>query len=180
MKKVLNFIKWIAISLWFVIAVFTTICLISYNEYKVSMLGKNSLVIIDNEELKPTYNENDLVIVKKDSQKTYKVGDSIFFYLGNKTGSNYINYGTITEIQPDDNAEYAYFIGDTKISYSDVIGLSSNAKIYHHIGGVLGLFESQWGFMFLVILPSLFAFVFEIYSIVVEVKANMKADNIKE
>jgi uncharacterized membrane protein len=177
MKKFLNIIKWVLVSIWFVIAVFTTICLISYNDYKVSVLGKNTLVIVDNEELKPNYNESDLVVVKKSSQKTYKVGDNIFFYLGNKTGTNYINYGTITDIQPDENAEYAYFIGDTKVSYSDVIGLGATAKVYHGLGGFLGLFESQWGFMFLVILPALFALVYEIYSIAVEVKDNMKNDH---
>ncbi|HQC84150.1 MAG TPA: hypothetical protein PLB45_04725 [Bacilli bacterium] len=174
MKKVLNVFKWIVIGIWFIFALTTTICLISYNDYKVTQMGKYSVIIVDNTDLEPTFNETDLLIVKKDSQKNYKVGDYIFFYNGNKTGTNYINYGEITDIQPDAEAEYAYFIGDTKVSYSDVIGLSNSTKIVKGWGIVLAIFESQWGFMFLVILPTLFALVYEIYSIVVEIKNNMK------
>ena len=62
MKNVLNIFKWIIISIWFVIAVFTTVCLISYNDYKVTVFGKNSLIIVDNDELKPNFNENDFIV----------------------------------------------------------------------------------------------------------------------
>ncbi|HOB25805.1 MAG TPA: hypothetical protein PKG93_01495 [Bacilli bacterium] len=115
MKKVLNVFKWIVIGIWFIFALTTTICLISYNDYKVTQMGKYSVIIVDNTDLEPTFNETDLLIVKKDSQKNYKVGDYIFFYNGNKTGTNYINYGEITDIQPDAEAEYAYFIGNVLI-----------------------------------------------------------------
>src|SRR5574344_438579 len=174
MKEILNFIKWFLVGVWFIIAVFTTVCLISYNEYKVSVLGNNSLVIIDNNDLKPTFQENDLVIVKKDSQKSYNVGDYIFFYNGIKSNNNSVNYGAITDIQVEDNAEYGFYIGDTKINYSDVIGKVDGSLVYHNIGLFLSIFESQWGFMFLVILPTLFALVYEIYSIVIEVRKNTK------
>lgn|SRR5574344_1222949 len=174
MKGILNFIKWLVVGTWFIIAVFTTICLISYNEYKVTVLGKNSLIIMDNNDLLPTFQENDLVIVKKDSQKAYAIGDYIFFYNGIKSNSSSVNYGAITNIQSENNAEFGYYIGDTKINYSDVIGKADGSLIYHKLGLVLAIFESQWGFMFLVILPTLFALVYEIYSIVNEVRKNTK------
>lgn len=174
MKGILNFIKWFLVGVWFIVAVFTTVCLISYNDYKVSVIGKNSFVIMDNNDLQPTFKENDLVIVKKDSQKEYQVGDYIFFYNGIKSNNNAVNYGAITDIQAEDNAEYGYYIGTTKINYSDVIGKANGAMIYHHMGLILSIFESQWGFMFLVILPTLFALVYEIYSIAVEVRKNTK------
>ncbi len=47
MKYILNFLKGIIIFAWLVLAVFTTVCLISYNQYKVTEFGKNTLVIID-------------------------------------------------------------------------------------------------------------------------------------
>lgn len=176
MKYILNFLKGIIIFAWLVLAVFTTVCLISYNQYKVTEFGKNTLVIIDSNDLEPTFHNKDLVIVSKSSEKNYSVGDPIFFYLGNKTQSNFINYGTITDIQTDPSAETAYFINDTKVSYSDVIGKGNGSIVYHNAGLILSILESRWGYMFIVILPTLFALVYEIYSIVKEVKTEAKKE----
>ena len=40
------------------------------------------------------------------------------------------------------------------------------AKVYHKLGSILGVFTSKWGFMFLVIFPTLFAIIYEIIAIV--------------
>ena len=47
MKKILGNIK---IILYVVVAIFTTVCLLNYNEYKVSQFGDKTLVIIDKDE----------------------------------------------------------------------------------------------------------------------------------
>lgn len=62
MKKVLINIIF---TIYAVIAILITICLLSYNKYKVSTFGNTSLVIIDNDSLKSDFNENDLVFYKK-------------------------------------------------------------------------------------------------------------------
>lgn len=176
MKSIGKFFKGIIIFVWIVLAVFTTICLISYNDYKVTVFGKESLVIVDSDELEPTFKNHDLAIITKQSEKNLKVGDQIFFYSGNKTDSSYVNYGAITDIQTDPTAESAYFIGEKKVSYSDVIGKGDGAIVYHKVGLVLSILESRWGYMFLVILPTLFALVYEIYAITKEVKAEAKKE----
>ena len=51
-----------------------------------------------------------------------------------------------------------------------MIGPANGAIVYHKWGLVLSIFESRWGFMFLVIFPTLFAIVYEIYSIIEEAK----------
>ena len=66
MKKIWNFIKGIIISVWVLIAIVATICLISYNDYSVSEIGNNSIFVIDNERLEPTFKENDLVIKEEE------------------------------------------------------------------------------------------------------------------
>ena len=71
MKSIINFIKGVLISCWVVLAIFTTICLISYNDYKVSVFGDYSLFIVDNKELEPTFKKYDVVIVKKELSKTF-------------------------------------------------------------------------------------------------------------
>ena len=65
MAQVGKVIRNILIIIWFVIAVFVTACLLSYNEFKVSTFGKTSLVIIDNDEMEPDYFEGDLLLIKR-------------------------------------------------------------------------------------------------------------------
>jgi hypothetical protein len=49
--------------------------------------------------------------------------------------------------------------------------------VLHGFGLVLSIFESRWGFMFLVIFPTLFALVYEIYSVVEEAKSIKDEDD---
>ena len=170
MKKIWSFIKGIIISVWVLVAIISTICLISYNDYSVSEIGKNSIFIIDSDRLEPTFKEDDLVIIKKVSEGNYKVGDKAFFYLKNAQDSVYINYGEITKIVEENHAEDSYYFGEDVVAHSMMIGLANGAIVYHKWGLVLSIFESRWGFMFLVIFPTLFAIVYEIYSIIEEAK----------
>jgi len=104
----------------------------------------------------------------------------VFFYTGNKTQENFVNFAEITNVDSQSGAETAYYVGDTKVSYSDIIGKGNGSIVYHNIGLVLSILESRWGYMFLVILPTLFAFVYEIYAIVNEVKEEAKKDSKEE
>ncbi len=38
------------ITVWLIVAIFVTICLLSYNEFKVTTFGSTSLFIIDSDE----------------------------------------------------------------------------------------------------------------------------------
>lgn len=171
MSKVWSFVKGLLISIWLLFAIVSTICLISYNDYSVSEIGNHSIFIIDSDRLEPTFKEYDLVITKKVSQNKYNVGDYAFFYLENPADAAYINYGKITKVQTADHAESSYYFGNDIVAHSKMIGLANEAKIYHKWGLVLSIFESRWGFMFLVIFPTIFAIVYEIYSIIEEAKA---------
>ena len=86
MKK---FILNILFTIYAVIAVFTTICLLSYNEYKISEFGDNSIILVTNDELSPDFNKGDLVIVKAGNKSKINVGDKVFFY--NSQNKNKLN-----------------------------------------------------------------------------------------
>ena len=178
MKKIVNFFKGIIISVWLLIAIVTTICLISYNDYSVSEVGDYSIFIVDNERLEPDFLEDDIVIVKKTSENKYKEGDLAFFYLDNPEDAVYINYGTITRIDEIDHAEDAFYFGKDSVSYGRLIGPASEAKVIRGWGLLLRVLESKWGFMFFIIFPTIFAVVYEIYSIVEELKSSK--DNEKD
>ena len=60
-----------------------------------------------------------------------------------------------------------------KVSGEDIIGKADGAKVMHHAGTFLGIFTSRWGFMFLVIFPTLFAIIYEIMMII-DTRRDMK------
>lgn len=172
MKKLLAGIKGILIAIWVLVALVTTLLLLSYNRYHVSEVGEKSIFVIDNERLEPDYKKNDLIIVKKAAENKYSVGDYAFFYLDNPEDAVYINYGKITRIDVIDHAEDAFYFGKDSVSYGRLMGPASTVKVYHGWGLLLKILESKWGFMFFIIFPTIFAVVYEIYSIVEELKNN--------
>lgn|SRR5574344_1979001 len=175
MKKFGKILFDIVIFLWVICGIFVTVCLLSYNEFHVTEFGKNTLIIVDNDELEPDYHEGDLLVANRANDKKLNIGDKVFFYIGGQTNEFLINVGEITDKNTVTNTETTYMIGNTKISGEYVIGKSNEVKTYKGIGSILKVFTSQWGYMFLVILPTLFAIVYEIMMIVDAAK-NLKAE----
>lgn len=171
MEKIVKFFKEIIIGIWIIVAIFTTICLISSNDYGVSEFGDTSLFIVDNRSLEEYgFNKNDIVIVTKGLEKEYNVGDGVFFYYGNKETRSYINFGVIEKVERADGALDSFYFANDEVSYDKILGLANGSKVLKKWGFLLGLLESRWGFMFLIILPTLYAVVYEVYTIAVEVK----------
>lgn len=75
MKKTVSNILFIV---YVAIAIFVTVCLLSYNDFKVTEFGDYSLVIISDDGLEPNYKKGDLVIVNKKSPII--TGRKAFFY----------------------------------------------------------------------------------------------------
>lgn len=165
MKKII----WnIFVVLYACIAIFTTICLLSYNQYKVTELGDYSLVIIDSRELEPNYNKGDLII----TDKSYKVeiGDEVFFY--NTYNPNVeINVAKITEKQGTSSSDATYTVeGNKTIKAENVLGITSRAKKISKVGAILGVLESKWGFLVLIVFPSFIAFLYEVTELFSDLK----------
>lgn len=176
MKYILNTIKGFLLGLWLLVAIFTTVCLLSYNEYNITEFGKYSLLVVDSDILNNSFEKNSLLIVKRNGEFEYKVGDTILFYNGNPAMVNFVNIGVISNVQSDESAQTSYYIDDFKISYDDIMGNANGAIVYKNVGAVLSILESRWGFMFLIILPTIFLAVFEVYNITLEVKNANKVD----
>lgn len=174
MKAVWNFIKGTLITLWAVIAIFSTICLLTANDYMVSEFGDYSLFVVDNNSLEPNFKKNDILIVQKGMENDYNVGDLAFFYYGNKDIASFINLGKITDVERVNRAEDNFMFDDLTISYGNIVGLANRTIVISKLGLLLKILESRWGFMFLVILPTLYAIVYEIYTFVVIVKNDTK------
>lgn len=179
MKKIGKIIIDVIITLWFFVAVFVSVCLLSYNDYKTTVLGNNTLVIVDNDELEPDYKEGDLVVVKRNSDKNINNGDKVFYYNSSKTSTVFILTGEVTDKETVSNFETTYTINENKVSGEFVIGKFETAKVFKGLGVVLGILTSKWGFLFLIILPTLFAIVYEIMMIIAAVKESKQANEKK-
>lgn len=165
MKKIISnglFIIYVAI------AIFVTVCLLSYNEFKVTEFGDYSLVIISDEGLEPDFNKGDLVIVNKKSKII--TGRKAFFY-NTYDRQIEIKLGTIEAFETVTNKETTYTLeGERKISSQYVLGPAETAEVIPGVGTVLGILESKWGFLFLIVLPSLLAFIYQISVVIAELK----------
>ena len=164
----IQFLKNTLISLWLVLAIFTTITLLSFNEYRVTEFGNYSLFNIDSDMLEPTFHEGDLVITKRVSPQKVEIGEDIFFYRSSSSAAvinvdTVVNKEEITDLQNGQtlSSEYAF-------------GKVDQSKVIPYAGFVMSILQSKWGFMFAVIFPTILLFVYEIYSIIWEVKEEDK------
>jgi len=170
MEKVKSLLLDVVVGGWFIVAVFVTVCLLSYNEFKVTTFGKYSFIIMDSDELEPEYLEGDLLIVKRNSDNKIAKGDDIFYYNAQMNSSIMIFNDKVQEKEETSKTDTTYILNDKKVSGEYVIGKKDTAKSYHKLGAALGLLTSKWGFMFLVIFPTLFAIIYEIMMIVESLK----------
>ena len=162
MKKIARYLLNVIVTIWLIVALFTTICLLSYNEFKVTTFGKNTLLIIDSDELEPEILEGDLLIVKRNSDNKINIGDKVFYYNSAKNTKVMVYNGYVQDKQEISKGETTYTIDGEKVSGEFVIGKIDNSATYHNVGTILNILTSKWGFMFMVILPTLFAIIYEI------------------
>ncbi len=170
MKKVVKIFGLLIVAVYLVVAVFLTVCLLNYNKYHITELGKNSLIIVSDDDLEPNYVKNDLVVVYKNNNEDIKSGDYIFFYNAYQNQVS-VNLGKVIKSTRVNEKEYTYTLdGNLEVSSQYVIGKSETSKTYSNMGLVLKVLESRLGFLLIIILPILVLFIYQIYAVILEIK----------
>lgn len=165
------------VAIWIIVAIFTTVCLLSFNKYRVSEFGKYSIFAIDSDILEPDFPEGSLLITKKTNHKHIKPGDNIFYY-DSESSEAVVNVGTVVQKEEVTSTEATITMqNDHKISMTYVLGKEDAVTTIPVLGTILSILESKWGYMFLIIFPTILIVVYEIYAIAVEVK---KGDDSKK
>ncbi len=165
LKGVGKILLTIFVVLYLLLEIFLAVCLLNYNDYRITVFGNKSILLLT-ENLDEKYKKNDLVIVTKGDGSEVKEGDYIFFY---NPGQNYtVNYAEVTSITPHANKTYTYKIGTTHNVYTEYY-IGKNTKVYKGIGGAIRLLESKWGFLLLIVLPTMIAVIYEFYAIIIEI-----------
>ena len=160
MKKFLKILGGIIFIPYILIVIVVTICLLNYNKYGVTELGNYTLVIVEDAALNPTYQKGDLLVVEKKDNDSILKDDYIFFYEQDKESKTVIiNLAKVLNTRQVTEKESTFTIeGNYEYSSVYVIGAMKDAKVYHTIGGILGILESRWVFLLFIILPILFIF----------------------
>lgn len=172
MKKIWNFLRNIILILYAIVAITVTILLLSYNQYKCSEIGGYTFIILNDDELAPEYQQGDLLLIKKTKPNKINVGDKIFLYRTLSTKNYEIKYAEVqakSETGWTDNVSFS-LEGDIIINSADVIGSTENMKVIPHLGTVLSILESRYGYLFLVVTVTIVALLYEIYELVMEIK----------
>ena len=173
MKKFMKILLSIVIVIYAIVAMFLTACLLNYNDYKITVFGDKSLIIVNDDTLKDKYKKGSLLVVDKNGEEIKK-GDEIIFYNIYNNQVN-ISIAEVTAKEKITDTETTYTIkGDYDISSEYLIGSTKNVKAYGVIGAILGLLESRVGFLIFIILPITIAFLYEIYVLISEIKQAKK------
>ncbi len=174
--KVLKMIKRIIIGVvlvvFFAFTITMTVLLLNYNKFGVTQFNDTSLLLIRNGFSSETYQKGSLVVVESKPVKNYNVGEEAFVYHLDGKGGVDIQLGVIGQIHEEDNA-ITFSNGET---YSDEFIIGTGEKIYPNLGTYLGVIESKWGFLFIILVPNFFLFVYQLYSLIVEIKYGKEED----
>jgi len=165
-KTIKSFIAGVLMLIFFIFAISMTMLLLNYNKYGLTQFGDTTFVIINDRISSETFKKGDLVLVEAQKLTDLELGDEIFVYRINEGGSVSIELGKVGEIYPEEDA-VAFENGDI-FSTQFVIGTAD--EIYNDIGTYLAIIESKWGFLFIVLVPCLLIFIYEIYALIVEIK----------
>lgn len=175
--KALNVIKKVFVSIllivFFAFTITMTILLLNFNKFGVTQFDDTSLLIIKKGFSSEKYKKGSLVFVESKNVVDYNIGDDVFVYHLDGHGGADIQLGSIGQIHEEDDA-VTFSNGDT---YSSEFIIGTGDKIYEGIGKFLSIVESKWGFLFIILVPNFFLFVYQLYSLIIEIKYGKEDEN---
>lgn len=156
----------IVIIIYFIITIFVTSLLLSYNDFNVAVFNGYSLVTKNNG--KSLDCDNSLLVIK--NSMDIKEDDNIYYY-DTYDNSMEVKKGSVQMVEVVNDKEMTITLDDNKVISSEyVIGTVNNTYKYAYLGTLYSLFTSRMGFLFIIIFPMAIAFIYEIYAIMREFK----------
>lgn len=166
LEGIKNFILGVLGCIFFAFAISITILLLNFNKYGLTQFENTTFVMVSEQIASESFKKGDLVLVKSKKISELEVGDEIFTYRIIANNKVLVEIGKVGQIYLDEDA-VAFENGDI-FSNEFIIGTAD--KTYNKIGTYLSIVESKWGFLFIVLVPCLLIFIYEIYALIVEIK----------
>lgn len=170
----------LSVLLWAIIlimALFTFTTLATKDDRSVSRVAGFTPLIVQSQSMAPTFNEGDLIIIKKVDTSKLNKGDIITFHtiINNEYALNTHRIENIAEnggirnytTKGDNNA-----IADTHIiSDGDIVG--KYVTRLPAVGRLMNFLSGSTGFLLVIVLPMLAFFIYQVYHLI-NVSINLK------
>ena len=147
MKKFLR----VLLVIYIVVAVFLTAGLLTHNDKNLSEFGGKTFINAKDD--LGNYKKGSLIIVNK--SKDYEAGENVF-YCKLKKEDCVVSYGKIETMMSGSPS-----INNETISEKLIIGKDEKATAIPVLGTILGVLESRWGYLCIVVIPILIIFIYE-------------------
>ena len=109
-----------------------------------------------------------------DKNEPILTGRDVFYYT-TEDRKVVIETAKVNNIEKVTESQKTYELeGKLKISSDYVIGSTENVEVLPKVGKILEVLESKWGFLFLIILPVLLAFIYQITIVYSDIKESNK------
>ena len=170
----------ISVVMWIIIlvaALFAFTTLATKDDGSVSSLAGFTPLTVQSESMAPTFDQDDLIIIKQCVPSMLEVGDIVTFHaiIDNQYALNTHRIISINEVNglnsyttKGDNNELA---DQHVIADGDIVGKYVGKIPY--MGKVIGFLSSTWGFLVVIVLPMLLFFIYQVYHLVI-VGMNLK------
>lgn len=182
LKKILKWFWGIIEALIIVYVIFITTCILFRNKYGYTdFFDKYTFVTIseNSQRFLPNHDAGDLLIIKN-QQFSIDKGDVIYYYA--TVNDEYIvRSGAVESITGDDISALYVLADEDKTSVSNTRVIGKKVSVHPGKGSILDILESRVGFLFLVLLPILIVFIYQVYQLVIVAKyENVEEDDDSE
>lgn len=177
LKKIGSFIWWVVEAVIIVYVICVTCFILCRNKFGFTQLGSYTMIPIKEETAKYVKDgaAGNLLVVK--TTHDLEVGDLIYYYI--TVNEEYIvKSGVIKNITEGEEVSL-YVLDDekkTNVASPRVIGKYANQ--YPTYGLIFSILVSRIGFLFLVLLPVMIVFVYQVYEFIMVLKYE-KVENAK-
>ena len=169
MNKLSSLLKTIVLIVYCVIAIIITTLILSYNDYKISVIGNNTLfnATYTSEGL---FNKGDLVIIKNKKIENVKAGDKVYIYTVDSSNNYQIEAIEVVEVATNGYLTRILSTDNQAIDARYLIGDVESATTVPNIGMIISIAESRFGYLFLIVTITLLLFLYELIQLILEIK----------
>lgn len=180
LKRILKWVWEFVEVLIIVYVIFITSCILCRNKFGYTQFSDMTFVTVNDSNSKfiQGSKSGDLLIIRE-QQTGLDKGDLIYYYV--TVDEKYVVRTGVIESKTEDDYAALYVLNDedkTSVASNRVIG--KYVSTHPGKGSILEVLESRLGFLFLVLLPILVVFIYQVYQLVIVARYESVEDDEEE
>ena len=180
LKRILKWLWEFVEVLIIIYVIFITSCILCRNKFGYTQFSDMTFITVNDSNTKFIQGSKpgDLLIVRG-QQTGLDKGDLIYYYI--TVDEKYVVRTGVIGSKTEDDYSALYVLNDeekTSVASNRVIG--KYVSTHPEKGSVLEVLESRFGFLFLVLLPILIVFIYQVYQLVIVARYEVVEDDEEE